>query len=252
MFVPTGCSGVASGERRRRRRRRRLRRRAPRHDPVDIVHHLPERRVQAVPRMRERHLQLVRHPPGVGREHQDAVAHQHRLLDVMRHHQHRLHRQLALHPQIDQVGAQRLRRQHVQRAERLVHQQQIRMHHQRPRQPDALAHAARQFLRIGVLEPAQADHVDRRPRPGLRARRGARRGPPARVRRFPAPSARGTARSSGTPSPRRPSGPTAAPRATSPRRRSASAAPKRSAAASICRTRSGRAARRSRPRAASG
>ena len=74
-------------------------------------------------------------------------AHQHRLLDVVGDHQHRLHRQLAVGPQVDQVGAQRLGGQHVQRAERLVHQQQVGVHHQRARQPDALAHAAGEFLR---------------------------------------------------------------------------------------------------------
>ena len=72
-----------------------------------------------------------------------------------------LHRQLALRPQIDQVGAQRFRGQHVERAERFVHQQQVGMHHQRARQADALAHAAGQLLRIGAFETAQADQVDR-------------------------------------------------------------------------------------------
>ena len=63
-----------------------------------------------------------------------------------------------------QVGAQRLGGQHVERRERLVHQQQVGMHHQRPRKADALAHAAGQFLGIGVLEAVETDQIDRRQR----------------------------------------------------------------------------------------
>ena len=92
--------------------------------------------------MRKRHAQLVGDAAWVRGEHQDAVAHQHRLLDVVRHHQHGTDRQFAFRPQVDQVGAQVLRGQHVERAERLVHQQQIGMHDQGTGEADALAHAA--------------------------------------------------------------------------------------------------------------
>ncbi len=119
-------------------------------------------RIKPVARMGQLDLDLGRDPARIGREHQDAVAHQHRLLDIVRHHQDRLDRQPALDPEIDQVGTQRLGGEHVECRERLVHQQQVGVHHQRARKADALAHAARQFLGEGGLEAVEADQVDRR------------------------------------------------------------------------------------------
>src|SRR3546814_19761669 len=46
-----------------------------------------------------------------------------------------------------------------------VQHQDIRMHHQRAGETDALAHAARQLARIGRFEAVEADQVDRLQRP---------------------------------------------------------------------------------------
>ena len=103
-------------------------------------------------------------------------------------------------PQIEQVVAQSLGGQHVERRERLVEQQDVGVDDERAGKADALPHAARQLLRIGVLEPVEADQVDRldrAPPPLGRRRRPAPRG---RARHCRARSATGTARSSGTPS----------------------------------------------------
>ena len=110
--------------------------------------------------------------PGIGREDEDAVAHQHRFLDIMGDDQDRLDRHPPLGPEIEQIGAQRLGGQHVERREGLVHQQQRRVHDDRSRQPDALPHPARQFLRVGVLEAVQADQVDRGERAAAALLRG--------------------------------------------------------------------------------
>ena len=45
----------------------------------------------------------------------------------------------------------------VQRAERLVHQQHVGIDGQRSRDPDPLAHAARQLVRVVALEALQTD-----------------------------------------------------------------------------------------------
>ena len=120
-------------------------------------------------------------------------------------------RHAALAPQVEQVGAQRLGGQHVERRERLVHQQHLGMDHQRAGEADALAHAARQLLGIGALEAVEADQVDRGQRALAALGRRRRAAPRARSRRSPARSARETARSSGTPwRPRRPGPSTAA------------------------------------------
>ena len=99
--------------------------------------------------------------PGIGGEHEDAVAHQHRLLDIMRDHQDRFGRHPPFRPEIEQVGAQRFGGQHVERGEGLVHQQNLGLHDQRAGKADALAHAAGKLLRIGRFKAVEADHVDR-------------------------------------------------------------------------------------------
>ena len=48
----------------------------------------------------------------------------------------------------------------IERRERLVHQQHVRVRHQRARQTDPLLHAAGQLVRVMVLEAGQPDHVD--------------------------------------------------------------------------------------------
>ena len=83
-------------------------------------------------------------------------------------------------PEVEQVGAQRLGGQHVERGERLVHQQDFRLHDERAREADALAHAAGKLLGIGAFEAVEADRVDRLQRAlaGLaRRRRRCARGP---------------------------------------------------------------------------
>ena len=64
-------------------------------------------------------------------------------------------------PQPGQLAAQVRRGEHVQRGERLVHQQRVGFDGQGPGEPDALAHAAGQLLGVGGLEAVQADQVDR-------------------------------------------------------------------------------------------
>ena len=74
------------GDAHHRRRSNRARHRAAGHQSVNIVHQLPKRRIKPIARMRERHAQLACHAPRARREHQDAVAHQNRFLNVVRHH----------------------------------------------------------------------------------------------------------------------------------------------------------------------
>ena len=131
------------------------------HQRVDLVDQLAKFGVEAVARLGKRNGDLGRDPAGVRGEDEDAVAHQHRLFDVVGDHQDRLDRDAPLLPQVEQVGAQRLGGQHVERGERLVHQQDLRLHDQRAGEADALAHAAGKLLRIGGFEAVEADDVDR-------------------------------------------------------------------------------------------
>ena len=75
----------------------------------------------------------------------------------MRDEQYRL---AALHPDALQLGVHLLPRQGVERAERLVHEQQIRIVDERAAEADALLHPAGQLVRVCVFEPIQPDELD--------------------------------------------------------------------------------------------
>jgi hypothetical protein len=66
---------------------------------------------------------------------------------------------LALHPL--QLELHLLAQLEVQRAERLVQQQHVRLVHDGPGQGDALALAAGQLSRLAAAEPGQPDHLQR-------------------------------------------------------------------------------------------
>src|SRR5580704_183027 len=55
----------------------------------------------------------------------------------------------------------------VERGERLIHQQQGWVAHERPRKTDPLAHAARELARVGRLKAVETDQIDGRIRPAV-------------------------------------------------------------------------------------
>ena len=110
---------------------------------------------------RERDRQILddrRRPP---RHHQHAVGEHHRLTDAVRHKQRGLG---VLLPQIEQQLVHLVAGDRVERAERLVHQQQLGVIDQRPADRDALAHPARQLVRLFVGEAMQPDAIEQRVR----------------------------------------------------------------------------------------
>ena len=70
-------------------------------------------------------------------------------------------RELALPPQLDEVGIEPVAGELVERAERLVHQQQVGLGDEAARDRHAHPHAAGQLARIGALEAVEPDAGDR-------------------------------------------------------------------------------------------
>ena len=92
--------------------------------------------------------------PGPLRQHDDTVGEVHRLGDrVGDEHDRRRQRLAQPGEEVAHVGAGDL----VEGGERLVHQQQRRAERHRPDEGDALLHAARQLVRVGVGEVGEAD-----------------------------------------------------------------------------------------------
>ena len=91
-------------------------------------------------------------------EHRDAVAHRQRLFLVVRDVDER-DAHLPLHPL--QLELHLLAELEVQRAERLVEQQHLRLVDDGPGQRDPLALAAGQLGRLAAAEPGQPDHLQR-------------------------------------------------------------------------------------------
>ena len=112
-------------------------------------------------------------PAGMRRQQQDAVADLDRLRDRMGDEQHG---EFRLRPRAAAARPAGAPRQRVERGERLVHQQDIRLHRHAARDRDALLHAAGQRVRIGVDDAGEADLLDigARPRLGFLARQPAR------------------------------------------------------------------------------
>ena len=131
-----------------------------RHLGVDAIHQRDEGGILAVARMGQADFDFRHHAAGIGGEQQHPVAHQHRFLDVVGDEDHALDRQLAFLPEVEKVRTQIFCGQHIEGGERLVHQQDVGMHHQRARKADALAHAAGELARIGGLVTVEADEID--------------------------------------------------------------------------------------------
>ena len=109
---------------------------------------------QRVARIGRLAAQVGHHAAGPRRHHDDAL----REIDRLEHRMGDEHRgEAVLPPQRQQVVVEPVARDLVERRERLVHQQDLRMRHQRARDRDAHLHAAGEFARIGFLEALQAD-----------------------------------------------------------------------------------------------
>ncbi len=94
----------------------------------------------------------------------DVVAHLDRLEKIVGDEDHRL---VHLGLDIEQFVLHLPANQWIQGAERFVENQDFRIDRHRPRQADALLHAAREFARIMVRPTLQANLVQYFHRPGL-------------------------------------------------------------------------------------
>ena len=122
---------------------------------MQVVERAVELHFRRVARARERHGPVADDARGgPGRHDDDAIRQRDRLFEIVGDEHHRL---AVGAPQIEQQIAHDLARLRVKRAERLVHQQNLRIADQHLHQPDALPLPAREHVRITVAEAAQAD-----------------------------------------------------------------------------------------------
>ena len=148
--------------------------------------------------------------PGPRRHDHHAVGEQDRLRDAVGDEQDGL---APLVPDAQQLQAHLLARHGVQRAERLVHQEQARIGQQRPADGHALLHAARQLARVlaSRSRPGRSAPAGRRPACGTGA--GRARASRSRRARCRAPSATAAGPAAGRRSRRRGTGSRTAARA---------------------------------------
>ena len=95
--------------------------------------------------------------PGRGRHHDDSGREEHRLGDRVRDEEDGAAR---LRPDPQQLPVQPLARHLVERAERLVHQEQRGRERERARDRDPLLHPAGELPRVAFLEAGQLDELD--------------------------------------------------------------------------------------------
>src|SRR5262245_16189455 len=99
---------------------------------------------------------------GPRREHDDAVGEEDRFVDLMGDEQRG---GLGAREDLQQFPLQEFARLRVERRERLVEQQELRLDRESARDIDALAHAAGELVRIVLGKAAQPDQIDQRARP---------------------------------------------------------------------------------------
>ena len=137
------------------------------HQLVDVIHVQRKFSRVALAWLCERNQEIGANLGWIAAQHQDAVGQQHGLLDVVSHQKNAANRHLLLQPQFHQFAAQVFGGQHVQRRERLIHEKNLRFHRECARETDALFHAARKLLGIGVLKALQADRTQRAERAAM-------------------------------------------------------------------------------------
>ncbi len=99
-------------------------------------------------------------------ENKDTIAQRNGFIDRMSDVQHGFP---AVFRQLTELGPQRRAGNFIEMAEGLVRQQNGGIAGQRPSQSDALAHAAGQFVRVGVFEPAEPEALQKLPRISFRS-----------------------------------------------------------------------------------
>ncbi len=108
-----------------------------------------------------------RHPlayaTGTTGENEDVIGQEHRLVDLVGDEEHGL---APLLPDAQELGLHDLAALRIERGERLVHEQDLRVDRQRAGKIDALAHAAGKLAReIGLesAEPDEGQQIERAP-----------------------------------------------------------------------------------------
>src|SRR5215472_2013580 len=139
-------------------------------DVVDVAHEFGRALDRERARARQRDLDTLLQTPGPAREHQHAVGEKHRLVDLMGYEQDGL---AALLPDAHQLGLHDLAGLRVERRERLVHEENIRIDRKRAREVDALAHAAGELARMVALEAFEPDQLQQFERAAAGRRIGA-------------------------------------------------------------------------------
>src|SRR5262245_30466313 len=98
---------------------------------------------------------------GPRREHDDAVGEEHSLVDLVSHEQRG---GLGAREDFQQFHLHEFARLRVERGERLVEQQELRLYRESARDIHALAHAAGELVRIVLGKASESDELDQRAR----------------------------------------------------------------------------------------
>ena len=120
-------------------------------------------------RMRKLDAEIVRHARRPGCEHDHPRAEKHRLGDAVGHKDDGLFR---FFPDAQELDIHLLARERIERAERLVHQDELGIVNERARDRGALLHAAGKLVGVFVLVALEPDEREEVARPGAALRHG--------------------------------------------------------------------------------
>ena len=120
------------------------------HVAVEGIHQGPERRCRVVAGAGQGIGNHAANAARVGTEQHHPITEQNRLLDAVGDDHNGAGWEGAAGPEFIDIAAQIFGREHIEGAERLIHEQQRRLYHKGPGKADPLAHSPRELAGIGL------------------------------------------------------------------------------------------------------
>jgi len=132
------------------------------HHGVHVIHQGFEAGVSPVvgPGQVDRH--FAADPAGIGAKNHHPIGQIDRLLDVVGDDQDAFGGEGSRVPEVVDLARRVFGGEHVEGAERLIHEERLGLQHKGPGEAHPLLHAAGELLRIGVFKAVEAHDVDRR------------------------------------------------------------------------------------------
>ena len=126
---------------------------------VDVVDQLRKRFRFAIARLRKLDAEVSTNVARIAAKDDDSISEKNRFLNVVGHKEYCLRGHRFLGPQLQKFAAQVLRREHVERGKRLIHEEHFGLDNKGARKADALLHATGELFGVSSFKSVQTDGI---------------------------------------------------------------------------------------------